>query len=201
LQRGLWLSLSACLSRVDGPCHRLCHRKHLSGGYSGRGRAQPLRRDHKRDCSALEDKTPRPMNPTLRARRRTTVRAADLPTDTWPELKDKAIRGDQLPVRRIVFSLASRWPHVQQGAVRELAPQLACLSIDVGIIEGAADQVGGIGWRPLGILRRKTPEMASRILDLNVKNLGIGNSSVDDLPAHRAQDVERRSVKSDCGCH
>jgi hypothetical protein len=45
------------------------------------------------------------------------------------------------------------------------------------------------------------PQLPSRILDRDVKNIGIADPSIDNRPAHRAQDVERRRIERYYGCH
>src|SRR6476660_3040719 len=65
---------------------------------------------------------------------RTTVGTADLPANARPKLQDDATRRDQLPTRRVALCLTRRWLHVKQGAVGELAAQLTCLAVDVGIV-------------------------------------------------------------------
>jgi hypothetical protein len=57
-------------------------------------------------------------------------------------------RRDQLPVGWVVIrSLCSRL-NVEQGAIGELATQLAGVLIDLRILDRGADQLSRIGWRP-----------------------------------------------------
>lgn len=108
---------------------------------------------------------------------------------------------NQLPIGRIVFSLALGGLYIKHGAIGELAAQLAGLRVDIRVGDGAPNQLSGIGWRPLGILSGKLPQLPVGILDLDVKNLRIGDPGIDNRPAHRAQDIERRSIECDYAWH
>jgi hypothetical protein len=67
------------------------------------------------------------------------VSAADLPANSWAELKDGPSGADQLPIRRVVLCLGRGGLDVEHGAVGKPATQLAGLLVDVSVIDRAAD--------------------------------------------------------------
>ena len=50
--------------------------------------------------------------------------------------------------------------HIEQGAIRESAAQLATALIDLGIFNRVADQLSWIGGRPFRILGCQAPQLA-----------------------------------------
>lgn len=68
----------------------------------------------------------------------------------------------------------------------ELATQLTGLLVDAGVLHGAPDQLSGTGRRPLGVLGRKMPQITPRIADLNMKDMRVGDTRIDNRSTHGA---------------
>lgn len=115
--------------------------------------------------------------------------AADLPAHPRPELQEDSARRDQLPIRRIVASLLGGGLYVEQRATREPTAQLAGLLIDLRVLNRLANQLGGVGRGPLGVLGSQAPKLSVRVEDLDVEDIGIRRAGIDNRPAHRAQDI------------